>query len=1118
MKLISVPASSQTAVFPFWVCIPFLLGMTLLLQCPATAQVKQVRRVILLDDLGDISSPGFAEVDRAIFDVLRESPYQIELYHESLEVTLFPDDASQMRFRQQFDLKYSERKPDLIIAVGPASFKFVAESQEEFVRETPFVFCGVLGTLPEELRPDMQFTGVLGRLHPRETLAAALRMFPRTKHVVVVGGTGKFDEAFEEIAEQAFQNRDSTLEFTYLTNLTMPALLDRLRHLPRDSIVYHTAISRDAAGQRFIDSTQSVPLVASAANAPVFVMDDVDLRGGTLGGDLVNWADDGRVAAEMAIRVLQGAKANDIPLVTSNHVYMFDWKAMQRWGLNVGKLPPSSIVLNRPPGFWELYWRYVLAGLLILLAQSLVIFGLLWQRAQRRRVQTELVRLNERLRMAMESGNSVGWEWDLKTGRDSWFGDLPTMFGISSNAFGGQVGDFYRYVHPDDRARVSETVAEARKNAKPYTAEFRVIRKDGGMRWVVSRGIFEYAQNGDATRMLGMAVDITERKKIEEALKTSEEKFSKAFRESPLAVALIKTSDNRYMDVNETFEEMTGWHRDEVLGRTPVELGLWVEPSHRAKITEELLAGKHVRNVNFTFRTKDGKVRTGLGSSELIRIDGELCTLSAVADVTERLRAQDALKKSEQRSKALVLRSPVPMVVTRSATRENEVVNLKFTETFGYTIEDVPDEAHWWPLAYPDERYRESVKAEWEARMRDATRGRAEIEPMDALVHCKDGTSRYIEFHFASLGDTALVSFVDLTERQMAEESLRESEERFRLVANAAPVMIWMSDPDKSCTYFNQYWLKFTGRSIHQELGDGWAEGVHPDDLAHCLSTYSKAFDRREVFGMEYRLRRSDGEFRWVFDQGVPRLNADGSFAGYIGSCIDVTERKQAQETLSDINRKLIEAQELERAWIARELHDDVNQRLALAAVNLERLQNDCVALPTELTQRFREIQEHLLTLGSDIQSLSHHLHSSKLEYLGVVAAAAGFCREVSEKHELQIGFHAEGVPKKLPQEVALCLYRVLQEALLNGVKHSGSKIFEVRIEGTPNEMKLVVRDSGLGFSYEEATRGRGLGLTSMKERLKLVQGELSIDSHIGRGTEIRATVPFHVATKAAQA
>ena len=129
---------------------------------------------------------------------------------------------------------------------------------------------------------------------------------------------------------------------------------------------------------------------------------------------------------------------------------------------------------------------------------------------------------------------------------------------------------------------------------------------------------------------------------------------------------------------------------------------------------------------------------------------------------------------------------------------------------------------------------------------------------------------------------------------------LRESEERFRLMADAAPVMIWSSGPDKQCTYFNQGWLAFTGRSMEQELGDGWAEGVHAEDLKRCLDTYHKAFEARQPFRMDYRLRRFDGEYRWILDTGVPIFESDGSFGGYIGSCIDITERKLAEQVLTD--------------------------------------------------------------------------------------------------------------------------------------------------------------------------------------------------------------------------
>src|SRR5262249_43287375 len=180
-------------------------------------QLRQTRRVLIINDLGIVSSPGFAEVDQAVFSSLQNSPYQIELYHESLQLTFFPAEASQRAFRESLIDKYSERKPDVIIAAGTASLKLIAESHYSFIKDTPVVFCGALGEIPDEIKSGLHVTGVVGRLQPEETLKAALRLLPGTRHVAVVGGTGKFDEQWERIAKQAFQNYESKLDFTYLT-------------------------------------------------------------------------------------------------------------------------------------------------------------------------------------------------------------------------------------------------------------------------------------------------------------------------------------------------------------------------------------------------------------------------------------------------------------------------------------------------------------------------------------------------------------------------------------------------------------------------------------------------------------------------------------------------------------------------------------------------------------------------------------------------------------------------------------------------------------------------------------------------------------------------------------
>ncbi len=379
--------------------------------------------------------------------------------------------------------------------------------------------------------------------------------------------------------------------------------------------------------------------------------------------------------------------------------------------------------------------------------------------------------------------------------------------------------------------------------------------------------------------------------------------------------------------------------------------------------------------------------------------------------------------------------------------------------------------------------------------------------PFSSLVPLTDPLPLQLFLIFASITFMVLAAVAE--EHEQGAQVVRESEERFRLVANTAPVMIWMAGTDKMCNYFNQPWLEFTGRPLEAELGNGWAEGVHSGDLQRCLKTYSDAFDKRESFAMEYRLRRNDGEYRWLFDMGVPRFNPDGSFAGYIGSCLDITDRKLAEDALANVGRRLIEAHEEERTWIARELHDDISQRIALIAVELERCDHQVPRSLADLRKDLTLVCQRVSDLGKEVQALSHRLHSSKLEYLGLVSAARSFCHEISEQRNVRIEFKYSDIPASIPKEISLCLFRVLQEALQNAVKHSGAQNLTVEMHGSDEGISLTVRDAGIGFDWQDAMNRRGLGLISMRERLRLVNGELSIQSAPGRGTVVLARVPY---------
>ena len=356
-----------------------------------------------------------------------------------------------------------------------------------------------------------------------------------------------------------------------------------------------------------------------------------------------------------------------------------------------------------------------------------------------------------------------------------------------------------------------------------------------------------------------------------------------------------------------------------------------------------------------------------------------------------------------------------------------------------------------------------------------------------------------------------VTSYTDVTLRKLAELNLKESETRFRLMADSAPVLMWMSGRDKLCTYFNKSWLDFTGSRMEDEIGDGWLRGVHPEDLKHCLEGYTSAFDARERFTMEYRLRRADGQYRWVTDRGVPRFRTDGTFSGYIGCADDITAQKETEAVRAEISGRLIRAQEEERARIARELHDDINQKLGLLAIDIQQLQQRLDGLDSGAQQALSQLFEKTNRISGDVQRLSHQLHSSRLDYLGLPAALRRLCEEFAAQHHIPTECEVEAAPPGIPRDAGLCLFRIAQECLNNTAKHSTAKHAKVELLWDGVALRMNVSDDGVGFDTEQvnARQDRGLGLISMHERLRLVNGTFSITSEPGVATTITATIPL---------
>jgi len=258
-------------------------------------------------------------------------------------------------------------------------------------------------------------------------------------------------------------------------------------------------------------------------------------------------------------------------------------------------------------------------------------------------------------------------------------------------------------------------------------------------------------------------------------------------------------------------------------------------------------------------------------------------------------------------------------------------------------------------------------------------------------------------------------------------------------------------------------------------------------------------------YSLEKRYVRKDGTRFWGRLNVSLWRNGDGAAPLVFAFVEDITDRKLSELALASLSSRLIEAQERERLRISRELHDDIGQRLALLAVNLQQLLDD----PLDSRGRIAELQKRTAEVAADIQSLSHELHSSQLQFLGIGAAAKSFCQELQTQQKVKIDFRTDGLPAALPPDISLCFFRVLQESLRNATKHSGVRHFEVRLWGASGEIHLTVSDSGVGFDSEAASASGGLGLISMEERLKMLNGTFSVESRTKHGTTIHARIPF---------
>jgi PAS domain S-box-containing protein len=581
----------------------------------------------------------------------------------------------------------------------------------------------------------------------------------------------------------------------------------------------------------------------------------------------------------------------------------FSW-VMQQWNLAIQKQEPfeTECRYRRKDGVYR--W-FMVRAVPLQDAQGNIIkwIGTTTDIHERKQAEQALREQEERLSTALWASATGTYRWDIHTNAVDWDENLNRLFGLPEGATVRQLEEFVAFIHPDDRESVVAQMERCIQSGVDFDMEFRIIWPDGSLHWILDKGKTVFDEQGNPLYMTGACLDVTERKQTTEALSQSEERLRVALKNSPVSVF----NHDRELRYIWKYNPMFDHDVKAVIGKRDIDLLPQDDAEVLTRIKRQVLeTGVGAREeIKITLQGKDWYY--DLTVEPLRDAKNEVIGVTCAAvNITEYKQTEIALRKSETVLNALLASSPIAIAFLDRDLRyihANEALaamnGLPLSEHMGRTLGEVlPD---WAPHLAP---ILQQVMETQQPLLNQELSG--ETNPPGIHRHC------LVNYYPVCLADGQIlgvgISSMDVTELKQVEHALRESESRFRWMADGAPMFIWMSGTDGHCTYFNQLWLEFVGQTLDEALTTGWPEGIHPDDKDYCLQTYLSAFNARQRFQVEYRHRRHDGEYRWLLDEGVPLFNGDGTFLGYIGSGIDISDRKrteQAQQYLIEASRIL---------------------------------------------------------------------------------------------------------------------------------------------------------------------------------------------------------------------
>lgn len=733
---------------------------------------------------------------------------------------------------------------------------------------------------------------------------------------------------------------------------------------------------------------------------------------------------------------------------------------------------------------------------------------------------TDLAPSAEQFQLAFESARASAWVWDIRADQVTVHPGVDSWLAAPASGVKRSRQDWFQVIHPDDREKMITGIQRSLETGERFQDHYRVRNPSGGWIWIAVRAGVRRDASGVPVEMAGVAIDITAQKTAELDLLRRERAFTRLINSVDGIVWEADAGTLQFLFVSRAAERILGYPLEEWT-QTP---DFWVRRLHPGDAQwcvdfrrQPAQAGQQ-RSCEYRMIARDGRVvwlhDTATFHSEP---DGTSRWCGILLDVTARREAEEARRESEANFQLLFEQSPAGLVIFNEDGERVQVnpAYCKFLQRSATEVIDTPLVEKVRPE--DRERVRQGLETLRQGGTVDEELGFVRGDGETAWGHL---TARRT-VHGGRLGKG--ISIVqDITAQKRAEAILRQSQELFRTVANDTPALIWTSAADGRNSFINRSFAEFLG--VEGDVLPGGSFGyLHPGDRQGSRERFESAVEQRSHAIHEARFRRFDGQYRWILIDAAPRFSAEGDYLGHVASGTDITERKLAeqelrathdrlavelnqrarlQRELSALSDRLIRAQEEERRRVARELHDSVGNQIAALTIALATFNRESPSPKTQwLTKMLRD-------LAQGVRDISHQLHPVMLEFAGLAAALREMCREYGKLTGMGIAVTAADDLGEIPAGTALCAYRVTQEALQNIAKHSGAKLASVSLTRSGGDLVLRISDGGKGFDPELAGKNGGLGLVSIRERIRLARGALKIESAPGRGTVVRISVP----------